>query len=56
MQCLWTVSYTHLDVYKRQAEIAQEMGIETIGIVTKPFAFEGNARAAKARSCLLYTS
>ena len=25
------------------------MGIETIGIVTKPFAFEGNARAAKAR-------
>lgn len=31
------------------AEIAQEMGIETIGIVTKPFAFEGNARAAKAR-------
>ena len=31
------------------AEIAQEMGIETIGIVTKPFAFEGNARAARAR-------
>ena len=31
------------------AEIAQEMGIETIGIVTKPFALEGNARAAKAR-------
>ena len=31
------------------AEIAHEMGIETIGIVTRPFKFEGMARAAKAK-------
>lgn len=30
------------------AEIAHEMGITTIGIVTKPFKFEGKARLAKA--------
>ena len=31
------------------SEIAHEMGIETIGIVTRPFKFEGMARAAKAK-------
>ena len=30
------------------AEIAKEMGILTIGIVTKPFAFEGKARMLRA--------
>jgi len=30
------------------AEIAKEMGILTIGVVTKPFAFEGNARMRQA--------
>lgn len=30
------------------AEIAKEMGILTIGIVTKPFAFEGKARKLRA--------
>lgn len=30
------------------AEIAKEMGILTIGIVTKPFAFEGKARSLRA--------
>ena len=30
------------------AEIAREMGILTIGIVTKPFQFEGNRRMAQA--------
>lgn len=30
------------------AEIAQEMGILTVGIVTKPFAFEGKSRMAQA--------
>ena len=32
------------------AEIAKEMGVLTIGVVTKPFAFEGNARMKQAES------
>ena len=32
------------------AKIAKEMGILTIGIVTKPFAFEGKMRAARAEA------
>ena len=32
------------------AEIARELGILTVGIVTKPFAFEGPRRMAQAES------
>lgn len=32
------------------AEVAKEMGILTVGIVTKPFTFEGNKRKKKAES------
>lgn len=32
------------------AEIAQEMGIQTIAIVTKPFLFEGRLRASRANA------
>ena len=47
-----SVSYTHL------AEIAKEMGILTVGVVTKPFIFEGKPRMNNALNgiCLLYTS
>ncbi len=31
------------------AEIAKEMGILTIGIVTKPFSFEGKSKKFKSR-------
>lgn len=30
------------------AEIAKEMGILTVGVVTKPFLFEGKARKIRA--------
>lgn len=32
------------------AEVAQEMGIQTIAIVTKPFLFEGKMRASRAKN------
>ena len=32
------------------AQIARDMGILTVGIVTKPFSFEGNRRMAQAES------
>ena len=46
------------------AEVAKELGILTVGVVTKPFTFEGNKRlkmaedgiAELAKHCLLYTS
>ena len=36
------------------AKAAREMGILTVGVVTKPFQFEGSRRMTQA--CLLYTS
>ena len=46
------------------AEIARELGILTVGVVTKPFKFEGKRRMDQAElgietlrnTCLLYTS
>ena len=35
------------------AEIARELGILTVGIVTKPFAFEGKRRMEQAEEELL---
>lgn len=32
------------------AEVAKELGILTVGIVTKPFAFEGKAQAEYCRN------
>ena len=40
------------------AEVAREVGALTVGIVTKPFSFEGRRRMRQADEgiCLLYTS
>ena len=40
------------------AKLAKDMGILTVGVVTKPFRFEAKARMTNALSgiCLLYTS
>ena len=38
------------------AGIAKEMGILTVGVVTKPFRFEAKTRMNNALTCLLYTS
>ena len=49
-------------MYKRQpvvAEVAHDLGILTVGIVTKPFSFEGKRKMGLAEqgiACLLYTS
>ena len=38
------------------AQAARELGVLTVGVVTKPFQFEGVKRMRQAEDCLLYTS
>ena len=57
--CLDTVSYTHLDVYKRQTQLRAagiSIAIDDFGAGYSSFSSLRNLPFAELKLCLLYTS